>query len=197
MCSSHQSHPWLRLCSRKRSSCCSIVCVCAWRWVETRTYMATFISALLGERSCWLLLRDHCTPLDKRLVAPVPSVLSVGPLNAVTEHRPLPFLHVYPPEDNVPCCFPQKDILPLDEHSKAVATRRAAIVLSGSYRICHFTIDLRIEGAIVAYNNIARGSRGLLCLLKRIGMSDRKTEIVQALECGTMRSRDKSDAGPI
>ncbi len=120
MCSSHQSHPWFRLCSRKRSSCCSIVCVWACRWVETRTYMATFISALLGERSCWKFLQTHCTPLDKIVIAPIPSVWSVGTLNRVTLNHPLPFLHVYP-------AFEQHSVLfPSEGYSTARATTSRA-----------------------------------------------------------------------
>src|SRR5712692_3772058 len=101
--------------------------------------MATFISALLGERSCWKILQTHCTPLDKIVIAPIPSVWSVGTLNRVTLNHPLPFLHVYPPENNIPCCFPQKDILPLarplHERTRAISTRKAAIVLCGSCRM--------------------------------------------------------------
>src|SRR5712691_7570015 len=141
MDSSHHGHPWLRLYSRNRSSCCSIVWACAWRWVETRTYTATLILLLLRERFRWVVLQNRCTPLDKILVTPIPSRLSVGTRHRVTLNPPLPLLHVYPPEGNFLCCFPQKDILRLslsfDERSRANATRRAATFLSGSCRFCH------------------------------------------------------------
>lgn len=82
------------LSSQVRCNCCSIVCVNAWRRVDTHTYIATFISALLGWRSFSL---RYCTPLDKRLVGSIPPELRVRCLDAAAPNAPLPLFHPSPP----------------------------------------------------------------------------------------------------
>src|ERR1700676_3095063 len=75
------------------------------RSVDTRTYMATFISALLAERAWWFCLSCRRTPLNERLIGSIPSELGVGCLDGRPPNTPLPFSHCSPPPTNFLLCL--------------------------------------------------------------------------------------------
>src|SRR6266702_4589397 len=116
MCSSCQSQPWVRQYARNCSNCCSMVWVCACRWVDTRTYIAILIGFLLSHSGrssavACLLLKRSSTPLDERVLGSIPLLLGVTCLNGVTPDDPWTFLHVYPPDGNNAFRLHQKDTL--------------------------------------------------------------------------------------
>ena len=75
--------------SWRRVSCCSMVCACCWRWVETRTYIAisiVFLLWVLSGRSG--LCRFGC-PLEKELVDGIPALLGIWPCDCGALNVPL------------------------------------------------------------------------------------------------------------
>ena len=110
--------------------------------VETRTYIAMFIAVLLSEqRAGGLVFQARLTPLNKRLIAAIPSRASIRLFYVAVPNVPLSFFRRSPDEEGILGHFPQQKIVLLlclvGEHFEAKATRRAAVVLSGSCRICH------------------------------------------------------------
>src|SRR6185437_2594792 len=102
MCSSHHSQPWVWLCRRSCSNCCSMVWACACRCVDTRTYIATFITVLLLGRFLQTILWNSKAPSDQILVRLIPPPLPVGCWDDLTPDAKLPCFHTYPPENHLP-----------------------------------------------------------------------------------------------
>src|SRR5579875_924853 len=80
MCPSSTVHPRCCTAAHSRTTCCPIVCACAWCGVETRAYKAA--------RIMHLLLVRLARPLQEVLVGPVPAPLPIAPHDAPPEHRP-------------------------------------------------------------------------------------------------------------
>src|SRR5712691_8867357 len=92
MFSAGTSHPWLCTWACNRSSCCSMVWVCAWRWVDTRTYIAMLIVHLLRlNRAGYLRRLAQQRPSQEILVGLIPPTLPVRDRFQLAANAPLTF----------------------------------------------------------------------------------------------------------